>query len=117
LVAVRHLTIAEPRRSESGKLSFDRALLSLEKQVAEFLKKVAPLRFDDSAPIPALLCRYAERECPDNQSQAMARCECLLFYASAAATGKINGRLGAGDPTMTQDECLASSHRPLAERR
>jgi AcrR family transcriptional regulator len=39
-MAIRHLTIAESRRSESGKLSFDRAVLPLEKQVAEFLKKV-----------------------------------------------------------------------------
>jgi len=39
-IAVRHLTIAESRRSESGKLSFERAVLPLEKQVAEFFKKV-----------------------------------------------------------------------------
>jgi len=39
-IAVRHLAIAESRRSESGKLSFERAVLPLEKQVAEFLKKV-----------------------------------------------------------------------------
>jgi AcrR family transcriptional regulator len=39
-IAVRHLTIAESRRSESGKLSFERAVLPLEKQVADFLKKM-----------------------------------------------------------------------------
>ena len=39
-IAVRHLTIAESRRSESGKLSFERAVLPLEKQVAGFLKKM-----------------------------------------------------------------------------
>ncbi len=39
-IAVRHLAIAESKRSESGKLSFERAVLPLEKQVAEFLKKV-----------------------------------------------------------------------------
>ncbi len=39
-IAVRHLAIAESRRSESGKLSFERAVLPLEKQVAEFFKKV-----------------------------------------------------------------------------
>jgi len=39
-MAVGHLPIAESRRSESGKLSFERAILPLEKQVAEFLKKV-----------------------------------------------------------------------------
>jgi AcrR family transcriptional regulator len=39
-MAVRHLTIAESRRSESGKLSFERAVAPLEKQVAQFLKKV-----------------------------------------------------------------------------
>ena len=38
-IAVRHLAIAESRRSESGKLSFERAVLPLEKQVAEFFKK------------------------------------------------------------------------------
>src|ERR1017187_3141549 len=38
-IAVRHLAIAESRRSESGKLSFERAVLPIEKQVAEFLKK------------------------------------------------------------------------------
>ncbi len=39
-IAVRHLAIAESRRSESGKLSFERAVLPLEKHLAEFLKKV-----------------------------------------------------------------------------
>src|ERR1700694_4044521 len=38
-IAVRHLAIAESRRSESGKLSFERAVVPLEKQVAEFFKK------------------------------------------------------------------------------
>jgi AcrR family transcriptional regulator len=39
-LAIRHLTIAESWRSESGKLSFEHAVLPLERQVAEFLKKV-----------------------------------------------------------------------------
>ncbi len=39
-MAVRHLAIAESRRSESGKLSFERAVVPLEQQVAAFLKKV-----------------------------------------------------------------------------
>jgi AcrR family transcriptional regulator len=38
-IAIRHLTIAESRRSDSGKLSFERAVAPLEKQLAEFLKK------------------------------------------------------------------------------
>ncbi len=39
-MAVRHLAIAESRRSESGNLSFERAVVPLEKGVAEFLRKV-----------------------------------------------------------------------------
>jgi hypothetical protein len=38
-IAIRHLTIAESRRSDTGKLSFESAVVPLEKQVAEFLKK------------------------------------------------------------------------------
>ena len=39
-MAIRHLAIAESRRSESGKMSFEGAILPLETQVAEFLKGV-----------------------------------------------------------------------------
>ena len=38
-IAIRRLTISESHRSEVGKLSFERATLPIEKQVAEFLKK------------------------------------------------------------------------------
>ena len=38
-IAIRHLAIAESRRSDSGKLSFEHAVVPVEKQVAEFLKK------------------------------------------------------------------------------
>jgi AcrR family transcriptional regulator len=38
-IAIRHLTIAESRRSDSGKSSFERAVVPHEKQLAEFLKK------------------------------------------------------------------------------
>lgn len=38
-IAIRHLTIAESRHSDTGKLSFESAVAPLEKQVAEFLKK------------------------------------------------------------------------------
>jgi AcrR family transcriptional regulator len=39
VMAIRHLTIAESRHSEAGKLSFERATDPLETQVAEFLRK------------------------------------------------------------------------------
>jgi AcrR family transcriptional regulator len=39
-IAVRHLAIAESRHSNVGKLSFEQATLPIEKQVAEFLRKV-----------------------------------------------------------------------------
>jgi AcrR family transcriptional regulator len=39
-IAVRHLAIAESRRSESGKLSFERAVVPLEKHLAVFLKTI-----------------------------------------------------------------------------
>lgn len=38
-MAIRHLTIAESRHSETGKLSFERATDPLETRVAEFLRK------------------------------------------------------------------------------
>jgi AcrR family transcriptional regulator len=38
-IAIRRLTIAESRHSEIGKMSFERAIVPIEKQVAEFLKK------------------------------------------------------------------------------
>jgi AcrR family transcriptional regulator len=38
-IAIRHLTIAESRRSDSGKLSYERAVVPVEKQVAEFLRR------------------------------------------------------------------------------
>ena|ERR1700693_4788088 len=38
-IGIRHLSIAESRRSNSGKLTFERAVVPVEKQVAEFLKK------------------------------------------------------------------------------
>jgi AcrR family transcriptional regulator len=38
-IAIRHLTIAESRRSDSGKLSYERAVVPIEKHLAEFLKK------------------------------------------------------------------------------
>src|SRR5271167_49615 len=38
-IAVRRLVIAESRRSDIGKVSFDRATVPIEKQVAEFLRK------------------------------------------------------------------------------
>ncbi len=38
-MAIRHLTIAESRHSETGKLSFQRATDPLETHVAEFLRK------------------------------------------------------------------------------
>ena len=38
-IAVRRLVIAESRRSDIGKVSFERATVPIEKQVAEFLKK------------------------------------------------------------------------------
>jgi AcrR family transcriptional regulator len=39
-IAVRRLAIAESRHSDIGKLSFEQATVPLEKQVAEFLRKV-----------------------------------------------------------------------------
>jgi AcrR family transcriptional regulator len=39
-IAVRRLAIAESRHSDIGKLSFEQATVPIEKQVAEFLKKV-----------------------------------------------------------------------------
>jgi hypothetical protein len=50
VIAVRRLAIAESRHSEIGKLSFEQATVPIEKQVAEFLKKVmkrGPLRTAD----------------------------------------------------------------------
>jgi AcrR family transcriptional regulator len=38
-IAVRRLAIAESRHSDSGRLSFERAVFPTEKQVAEFLRK------------------------------------------------------------------------------
>jgi AcrR family transcriptional regulator len=38
-IAIRHLTIAESRRSDTGKLSFERAVVPVERRVAEFLRK------------------------------------------------------------------------------
>ena len=38
-IAVRRLTIAESRQSDIGKMSFERAIVPIEKQVAEFLRK------------------------------------------------------------------------------
>ncbi len=38
-IAVRRLVIAESRRSDIGKVSFERATVPIEKQVAEFLRK------------------------------------------------------------------------------
>jgi len=38
-IAVRRLVIAESRRSDVGKVSFERATVPIEKQVAEFLRK------------------------------------------------------------------------------
>ncbi len=38
-MAIRHLTIAESRHSEIGKLSFDRATVPLESRVADFLRR------------------------------------------------------------------------------
>ncbi len=38
-MAIRHLTIAESRRSEIGQLSFQQAALPIETRVAEFLRK------------------------------------------------------------------------------
>ncbi len=38
-IAVRRLVIAESRRSDVGKVSFERATAPIEKQVAEFLRK------------------------------------------------------------------------------
>jgi hypothetical protein len=40
VVAVRRLAIAESRHSDIGKLSYEQATVPIEKQVAEFLKKV-----------------------------------------------------------------------------
>jgi AcrR family transcriptional regulator len=40
VIAVRRLAIAESRRSDIGKLSFEQATVPIEKQVADFLKKV-----------------------------------------------------------------------------
>ena len=39
-IAVRRLAIAESRHSDIGRLSFEQATVPIEKQVAEFLKKV-----------------------------------------------------------------------------
>jgi AcrR family transcriptional regulator len=39
-IAVRHLAIAESRHSNVGKLSYEQATVPIEKQVAEFLRKV-----------------------------------------------------------------------------
>ena len=39
-IAVRRLSIAESRHSDIGKLSFEQGMVPLEKQVAEFLRKV-----------------------------------------------------------------------------
>ena len=39
-IAVRRLAIAESRHSDIGKLSFEQATVPIEKQVAEFLRKV-----------------------------------------------------------------------------
>jgi hypothetical protein len=38
-IGIRHLSISESRRSNSGKLTFKRAVVPVEKQMAEFLKK------------------------------------------------------------------------------
>jgi AcrR family transcriptional regulator len=38
-IAVRRLTIAESRHSDIGRLSFEQAIVPIEKQVAEFLRK------------------------------------------------------------------------------
>ena len=38
-ISVRHLTIAESRHSDIGRLSFEQAIVPIEKRVAEFLKK------------------------------------------------------------------------------
>ncbi|HLW24534.1 MAG TPA: TetR/AcrR family transcriptional regulator [Steroidobacteraceae bacterium] len=38
-IAVRRLTIAESRHSDIGRLSFEQAVVPIEKQVAEFLRK------------------------------------------------------------------------------
>jgi hypothetical protein len=40
VIAVRRLAIAESRHSDIGKLSFEQATVPIEKQVAEFLRKV-----------------------------------------------------------------------------
>ncbi len=39
-IAVRRLTIAESRHSDIGKLSFEQATVPIERQVAEFLRKI-----------------------------------------------------------------------------